>query len=152
MFSFVSVRLRYNFLILHADSRAGKTSYAESLFQNPFVVTVEDNPSLDLKGFNRATHDGIVLDNCNSFQQLLGWRALLQARNARTKGRKSATQMCSYNQYLVVTPIAATVDFDATNAYLVDDTSQWRSRKKYRPSLKSFDGRSILRGGPRPHA
>ena len=88
------------------------------------MVAVEDNPSLDLKGFSRATPDGIVLDNCNSFQQLLGWRALLQARNARTKGAQSATQMHSYSQYLFMIPIVATVDFDAKDAYLVDDTSQ----------------------------
>ena len=79
--TFLRVRPRYRFLVLHADSRAGKTSFAESLFQNPFVVTVEDNPELDLKGFDRAVHDGVVLDNCNSFGQLLKWRALLQARN-----------------------------------------------------------------------
>ena len=126
--AFLSVRPRYKFLILHADSRAGKTSYAESLFQNPFVVVVEDNPSLDLKGFDRATHDGSVLDNCNSFQQLLGWRALLQAQNTRMKGAQSATQMHSYSQYLFMIPIVATVDFDATDKYLVDATSQWRSK------------------------
>ena len=57
------------------------------------MVTVEDNPDLDLKGFDRTAHDGIVLDNCNSFGQLLGWRALLQARNAKAKGGQSATQM-----------------------------------------------------------
>ena len=56
-----------NFLILHADSRAGKTIFAESLIRNPFVVTMEDNPELDLEGFDRAVHDGVVLDNCNTF-------------------------------------------------------------------------------------
>ena len=92
------------------------------------MVTVEDNPSLDLKGFDRATHDGIVLDNCNSFGQLLGWRALLQARNAQTKGGQSATQMYAYSQYLFMIPIVATVDFDAKDAYLVDGDSMWRSK------------------------
>ena len=38
--TFLTVRPRYQFLILHADSKAGKTSFAESRFQNPFVVTV----------------------------------------------------------------------------------------------------------------
>ncbi len=79
-------RPRYRFLILHADSRAGNASFAESRFQNPFVVTVEDNTVLDLKGFHRAVHDGVVLDNCNSFGQRLKWRALVQARNTLTKG------------------------------------------------------------------
>ena len=65
--SFLKVRPRYRFLVLHADSRAGKTSFAESHFQNPFVVTVEDNPELDLKGFDRSAHDGVVLDKRNTF-------------------------------------------------------------------------------------
>ena len=117
--TFLTVRPRYQFLILHADSRAGKTSFAESRFQNPFVVTVEDNPDLDLKGFDRAVQDGIVLDNCNSFGQLLGWRALLQARNTKTKGGQSATQMYAYAQYLFMIPIIATVDFDAKDEDLV---------------------------------
>ena len=67
--SFLKVRPRYRFLVLHADSRAGRTSFAESRFQNPFVVTVEDNPELDLKGFDRSAHDGVVLDKCNTFGQ-----------------------------------------------------------------------------------
>ena len=48
--------------------------------KSPFVVTVEDNPALGLKGFDRAVHDGVVLDNCNSFGQLLKWPALLRAK------------------------------------------------------------------------
>ena len=128
MTSFLKVRPRYKFLILHADSRAGKTSFAESLFLSPFVVTVEDNPILDLKGFDRAKHDGIVLDNCNSFKQLLGWRAVLQARNTKTKGGQSATQMYAYSQYIFMVPIAATVDFDAKDAYLVEAGNGRRSK------------------------
>ena len=92
---YLTVRPRYKILILHADSRAGKTSFAEALFERPFVVTVEGSAFLDLKGFDRATHDGIVLDNVNSFGQLVSWRAVLQARNAKTKGGQSATQMYS---------------------------------------------------------
>ena len=92
---YLHVRPRYKLLLLHADSRAGKTSFAEALFTNPLVVTVEDSPFLDLKGFDRACHDGVVLDNVNSFGQLRKWRAVLQARNAKTKGGQSQTQMYS---------------------------------------------------------
>ena len=93
---YLLVQPRYRLLLLHADSRAGKTSFAESLFGNPFVVTVEDAPFLDLKGFDRAAHDGIVLDNVNSFAQVRKWRAVLQARNTKTKGAQSQTQMYSF--------------------------------------------------------
>ena len=30
---------------------------------------VEDNLELDLKGFDRSAHDGVVLDKCNTFCQ-----------------------------------------------------------------------------------
>ncbi len=109
-------------------SRAGKTTYAESLFEKPFVITVEDNPLLDLKGFDREEHDGIVLDNCNSFQQLLAWRAVLQSRNARTKGGQSATQMYAYSTYVFMVPVVATVDFDAPDAHLVERHHEKQSR------------------------
>ena len=83
---------------------------------------------MDLKGFDRAVHDGVVLDNCNSFGQLIKWRALLQARNTLTKGGQFATQMYAYSQYLFMTPIVATVDFNAKDAYLMDATSSRRSK------------------------
>ena len=83
---------------------------------------------MDLKGFDRAVHDGVVLDNCNSFGQLLKWRSLLQARHTLTKGGQSATQMYAYSQYLFMTPIVATVDFNAKDAYLMDETSNRRSK------------------------
>ena len=52
--AFLLVRPCNEWVLLHAGSRAGKASFAESLLQNPFVVAVEDNPSLDSKGFRRA--------------------------------------------------------------------------------------------------
>ena len=78
--TFLRGRPRYRFLIPHAGSRAVKTNFAESRFENRFVVTVEDNPGLGLEGFVRAAHDGIVLDNCNTSGRRLAWRAMLQAR------------------------------------------------------------------------
>ena len=55
-------------------------------------------------------HDGIVLDNVNSWGQLLAWRAVLQARNTLSKGGQSATNIYSYAQYLYGVAIVATVE------------------------------------------
>ena len=101
---------------------------AESLFSNPYVVTVEDNAHLDLKGFDYERHDGVVLDNVNSWGQLRSWRAVLQARNAKSKGGQSATNMYSYTQYLYGVAIVATIDLDAPDAWLVDEASDKKSR------------------------
>ena len=86
--SFLKLDHRWKILILCADSRAGKSNYAEGLFDAPFVITVEDADYLDPKGFDLEKNDGIVLDNVNSWGQLLKWRAVLQARNAKSKGAR----------------------------------------------------------------
>ena len=126
--SFLKLDHRWKILILCADSRAGKSNYAEGLFDAPFVITVEDADYLDLKGFDLEKNDGIVLDNVNSWGQLLKWRAVLQARNAKSKGGQSATNCHAYGQYLFSVPVVATVDLDAPDAYLVDPGSKWQSR------------------------
>ena len=65
-----------------ADSASGKSNYAENMFTNPFVITVEDSEYLDLREFDKTINDGIVLDNVNSCCRLLTWREALQARTA----------------------------------------------------------------------
>ena len=114
--------------MLVADSASGKSSFAESLFDSPYVLTVEDAEHLDLRGFDRNVHDGIVLDNVNSWAQLLSWRAVLQARNAKSKGGQSATNLYAYAQYLFAVPVAVTVDLDAPDAYLATPGDDWASK------------------------
>ena len=126
--SFLSLAFRWKILVLCADSASGKSTYAESLFRNPFVLTVEDTEHLDLKSFDRERHDGVVLDNVNSWSQLLSWRATLQARNAKSKGGQSATNMYAYIQYLFGVAFVATVDLDAPDAYLVNEQHKDHSR------------------------
>ena len=110
------------------NSVAGKSTFAESLFENPFLITVEDAEHLDLKGFDVQKHDGVVLDNVSSWAQLLSWRAVLQGRNAKSRGGQSATNMYSYIQYLFGVPVVATVDLDAPDPWLVERGGQWASR------------------------
>ena len=114
------------------------------------MVTVEDNPELDLKGFDRSVHDGVVLDNCNTFGQLLKWRALPQARNTLTKGGQSATQMYAYSQYLFTVPIVVTVDFGAKDGYLMDAKNARRSKWLLRNAvyLRLEAGRAFYEAGP----
>jgi len=50
--SFLQVDFRYKVLVLCADSASGKSVFAESLFRNPYVLTVEGSAHLDLKSFN----------------------------------------------------------------------------------------------------
>ena len=118
------------------------------------MITVEDADYLDLKGFDLEKNDGIVLDNVNSWGQLLKWRAVLQARNAKSKGGQSATNCHAYGQYLFSVPVVATVDLDAPDAYLVDPGSKWQSRwllantivLRLPPGEKFYEERPVPRG------
>ena len=69
--SFLNLDFRWKLLVLVADSASGKSSFAESLFEQPFILTVEAAEHLDLKAFDRDVHDILVLDNVNSWGQLL---------------------------------------------------------------------------------
>eukprot|EP00959_Pyramimonas_sp_CCMP1952_P030028 629809-Pyramimonas_sp.AAC.1 len=116
--SFLALDFRWKLLALVADSASGKSNYAESLFSKPLVLTVEEAEHLDLRSFQCDEHDGLVLDNCNSWAQLLRWRAALQARNSKSRGGQSATNVYAYPQYLYGVAVVATVDWDAPDSYL----------------------------------
>ena len=125
--SFLKLNFRWKLLVLVADSASGKSSFAESLFDAPYVLTVEGAEHLDLRGFDYDKNDGIVLDNVNSWSQLLRWRAVLQSRNAKSRGGQSATNLYSYVQYLYGVAVVATIDLDAPDAFLADARDQRRS-------------------------
>ena len=150
--SFLNLDFRWKLLVLVADNAAGKSSFAEHLFRNPCVVTAGEAKHLDLKDFDRELHDGLVFGNVNSWGQLLLWRAVLQARNAKGKGGQSATNLHAYTQYLFGVPVVATVDLDAPDAHLVDKTSgrsaNWLCKNTVRVALprgEAFCDRSYKR-------
>jgi len=126
---FLHVDFRYKMLALVADSASGKSLFGESLFERPYIITVEDATNLDLKDLDPEKNDGILLDNVNSWQQILKWRAILQARNAKSRGGQSATNMFSYPQYLYGMAIVVTVDLDAPDGHLVDPEAESYGKK-----------------------
>ena len=67
----------------------------------PATRLAEKRPNV--KGFDRAAHDGVVLDNCKSFGQRV-------------------------SQYLFRIPIVVAVDCDAGDANLMETTSRRRSK------------------------
>ena len=46
--SFLKLQFRWKLLVLVADSASGKSTFAEGLFEQPYVLTVEDAADLDL--------------------------------------------------------------------------------------------------------
>ncbi|CAK0848387.1 unnamed protein product, partial [Prorocentrum cordatum] len=126
--AFLLLGFRWKQLALDASGASGKSSFAESLFANPYALAVEDAEHLDLRGFGRDLRDGIVLDNVNSWQQVLPCRAPLQARSAKTRGGQSAANIYAYTQYLFGVAIAVTVDLDAPDAHLADCSHEKRPK------------------------
>ena len=90
--SFLNQDFRWKLLAPVANNASGKSSFAESLFERPFIVTVEAAEHLDLKAFEQGVHASLVLDKINSWGQLLHWLSFLQARNTKSSGRAECHQ------------------------------------------------------------
>jgi len=52
---------------LQGPSQAAKTSFAKQLFQKPFVVTVQNSTTLNLKEFVYGHHDALSPDRLGKF-------------------------------------------------------------------------------------
>ena len=109
---------------LQGLSQAAKTSFVKTLFKNPYIVTIQGEETLNLKGFQYGTHGALVLDNVVDFDLILRYRALLQANTDVRRLGESATGMYSYSVFLWAVPIILTVDLDvdATGAIAA---SEW---------------------------
>ena len=102
------------FLVLRGDSRSGKTTFAKSLFPRPFVQTVQDAATPDLRDYDWTYHGMIVFDNVNNMDFVMKFRALLQANNDVHVLGTSATGVYSYRVWLWKVPVVLTVDTQAT--------------------------------------
>lgn len=106
--------LRFDFLVLRGASKSGKSTLAKSIghicgFGKPFVQTVQDAPSPDLRKYDES-YGYIVFDNVNHQDFVLSFRAMFQANNdAHTLGA-SATGIYSYTVWLYRVPIVITID------------------------------------------
>jgi hypothetical protein len=112
---------RYKFHVLRGDSRSGKTTFAKTLFSRPFVQTVQDAASPDLRDYDWTYHGMIVFDNVNDMDFVMKFRALLQANNDVHVLGSSATGMYSYRVWLWKVPVVLTVDTQAA----WDSNNKW---------------------------
>ena len=112
---------RYKFLVLLGASCTGKSSLARSLGKSPFVQTVQNATSLDLRDYSAERHDVIVLDNINDQQFVLDNRAVLQSNNDIHTLAESKTGIYSYSIWLWKVPIVMTVD----------DRAKWNSDDRW---------------------
>ena len=109
---------RYKFCVLRAGSRCGKSTLAKSLhdlfpWKPPFIQTVQDDSSADLRSYCRTRHGYIVFDNVNSMQFVLSQRALMQSNSDVHSLGQSKTGIYRYSVYIFAVPIIMTVDHSA---------------------------------------
>ena len=107
--------------MLWGASCTGKSSLAKFLGKSPFVQTVQNADSLDLREYSAEKHDIIVLDNINDQKFVLDNRAVLQANNDIHTLAESKTGIYSYSVWLWRVPIVMTVD----------DRAKWNSEDRW---------------------
>jgi hypothetical protein len=119
--------LRYPALIVFGPSRAGKTEWAKSLFQQPLEIkigTLTHFPD-SMRQFRRGYHDGIVLDDVRDLQFLADHQEKLQGKyDTLVEFASTAGGTCAYRKDLFAVPMAATVNRSTANLDFLD-THDW---------------------------
>lgn len=125
---YVTDQLRYKFLVLRGGSRAGKSTLAKALgdpdvfnFGMPYVQTVQNATSPNLREFDNDKYGFIVFDNVNNMDFVLAHRAMIQANNDIHLLGESQTGIYAYSVWLFMVPIVITVDTSA----------KWRSHEPW---------------------
>lgn len=79
---FETDRLRYPILIVLGPSFSGKTEWAKSLFRNPLELKIASLTYFPdkMRQFNRAVHDGLVLDDVKDLNFLSEHEDKLQGK------------------------------------------------------------------------
>ena len=129
--------LRYPILVVKGPSHCGKTEWAKSLFTNPLELKIgrlEHFPEA-MRDFDRAVHDGLVLDDIRDMKFLTDHQHALQGKcDARVEFATTPGGTCAYKKYLYAVPTVATCNYSTANLSLLlaDD---WLKREKNRVLL-----------------
>lgn len=84
----------------------------KSLFKNPFVLTIQGQEFLDLRGFEYGAHDALIIDNLVTWDLVLKHRAMWQSNADLHLLGQSSTGMYSYQVFLWAVPVCITLDSD----------------------------------------
>jgi len=137
---------RYRLYALKGESQAAKTSFVKSLFQRPYVVTIQGQDVLNLQGFQYGHHTALILDNLVDWSLILRFRALLQSNVDMHRLGESATGIYSHQVFLWATPVCITLDADVDSGPY--EASEWLQANVYLDVLPS--GTKCFLEGERP--
>ena len=120
---FLQDRLRYPLLVVRGASHTGKTEWVKSLFKNALelkVGSLEVFPE-GMRGFDRDTHDGIILDDVRDMAFLAEHQDKLQGKyDTRVEFATTPGGTCAFRKYLFAVPIAVTVNESTRNLHYLD--------------------------------
>ena len=112
MLQYMVPQERYKLLVLYGPSCTGKSKLARHLYgeHETLVVDVQGAKHPDLRGYVRAKHKAILLDDCGSAAFIVENKKLLQAHVDGALLGQSATQLFSYFVFLWRVPIIVTTN------------------------------------------
>lgn len=112
---FLHLKGRYKFFIIWGEeSGLGKSDFAKSLFENPFL---HDN-SISWAGYDDEVHDGIIFDDVHDIYRYVSHnRNLFQARG-EVKVNTSATNCYAMSIDVTQKPIIVTTNYEPTNPWV----------------------------------
>ena len=112
----------------------GKTEYAKSLFRKPLELQISSLGHFPdhLRSFDRAVHDGIVLDDIRDLAFVANVQDKLQGKyDALLEFASTPGGQCKYYKYLFRIPIVATVNFSTCNSHFLE-THDWLGKESNR--------------------
>ncbi len=126
--------LRYPILVVKGPSHCGKTEWAKSLFSNPLELKIgclQHFPDA-MREFDRAQHDGLILDDIRDMKFLTDHQHALQGKyDARVEFATTPGGTCAYKKYLYAVPTVATCNYSTANlGFLLSD--DWLKHEKNR--------------------
>ncbi|CAE7842799.1 unnamed protein product, partial [Symbiodinium necroappetens] len=120
---FLQDRLRYPLLVVRGASHTGKTEWVKSLFKNALELKVGSLQVFPeaMRGFERDTHDGIILDDVRDMAFLADHQDKLQGKyDSRVEFATTPGGTCAFRKYLFAIPIAVTVNYSTANLHYLD--------------------------------
>ena len=123
MQTYSEVEERYQLLVLHGPSCTGKSRLCKSLFgeERTLVIDVQHAAHPDLKEFDRAVHQALLLDEVSSPAFIVANKKLLQAHMDGAILGQSSTQLYSYEVWLWRIPIMLTTNNFDFSGYTAAD-------------------------------
>ena len=133
--------LRYPVLLVLGASRAGKTEWAKSLFQNALELKVGSLGHFPdaMRNFKRGEHDGVILDDVRDLQFLAEHQDKLQGKyDHLVEFGSTPGGTCAFRKDLFAVPFVVTINYSTANLAFLE-THDWLSNTGNR-TLVTYTG------------